>query len=1425
MEEELKKKEQELMKREAELLKYKKDLDDYKEKLIQDNTRMVEETKRMEAAHGLMMATNQQAVSTPVVQTVVKGTIGKMAEFVLDDDWKLWCERLEMYFLANDIQAEKKVSLFLTLLGKEAYALLRNLTTPQMPSQMSFQELIDVMGNHLQPARSVIAERYKFKECKQEEGEDVKSFVANLKKLSTFCEFGQNLETSIRDQFVWGVRSELIKKKLLSDKNLTYQKAIELALAQEAAMKNVVEMHTGGSSRAVNFVANKKPSKRNEVRAKACFCCGRPNHFSSNCKYRDYECHTCGKKGHLQNMCKSKAETEPCRLNNSNKGKQRTKRNDQNFIEEADDMREPFDHLFHLKGGDVDGDGEVEPISVEISVEKIKINFEVDTGSPISAISSNFYAKNKQLRAMKLRESHRIFKSYQGNIIQPRGILDVNVQYKNNKARLELFVIDGNSVPIIGRQWLSVLKVLNLSNTNAKFIKAILPSKLDTANIIKNFKTVFEDRLGKYTNGKFKLTLKEGAKPVYCKARPVPYALRDKIENELCRLEKNGIIKPVTTSEWATPIVPVLKSNGQIRICGDFKITLNPWLESNKHPIPRVTDLATKMSGATVFSSLDLAHAYQQVELDDASRELVTVNTHKGLFRFTRLTYGVSPAPGLFQNEIEKVLAGIDNVSPYFDDVFIYGKTQADHDVALYKVLKRFEECNLTVKLSKCQFSKSGIKFLGYEIDSKGLHVSSNKIDAIISMAKPTNQTELKSFLGMLNYYSKFIKNYASIVSPLYELLKKDVVWQWTTERDEAFVMAKKCVASCDILTHYRSDIPIKITCDASPRGLGAVLSHIFPSNDERPIAFASRVLTTAEKNYSQLDREALALVFGVKTFHQFVYGRKFLLETDHKPLIFIFGPKKGIPQMAASRVQRWAVFLLGYDFTIKHIRGSDNCSADSLSRLLKVNDVEKIKGNSFDDYNYLNFISDGVKTVDFKLVGFETLKDTELKEICEYVYNDWPHQVHNSLQAFKTRRHELYVENDCLMWGHRVVIPRVLRSDILKQLHSEHMGTVKMKALARSFFWWPGLDFEIEQITKKCISCLQNSENPRKATLHVWEWPEAPNARVHLDFCGPINGYMYLVITDAYSKWVDVREMTSITAECTIKILKEYFCVWGLPNIIVTDNGPTFTSECFKVFLEKNVVRHCRTAPYHPASNGAAENAVRTFKSKFKLLLKENATRHDALCRYLLAYRTTPHCTTGKSPAELQIGRMLRTRLSAVRPSVRGKVELSQSRQKHYFRGDRELNFNELDLVMIRNYTSSSNKWQKGQVLEKMSPVTYTVRTDDDKIHKRHIDQMKPRIETTDLSETNTVGEENVETKVFCSEEKLRRSETNDLTVNSCEHIPTNTSINVTKQPNATSSASEVSKIPQDANFPEPENIQLRRSTRIRKKPQKLNL
>ena len=381
---------------------------------------------------------------------------------------------------------------------------------------------------------------------------------------------------------------------------------------------------------------------------------------------------------------------------------------------------------------------------------------------------------------------------------------------------------------------------------------------------------LFEEGLETLQGTKAKIHVDPTATPIFHKARPVPYALREKIEQNLERLKRAGTIDPVQYSEWATPIVPVMKSDGTVRVCGDYKLTVNKVSKLDGYPIPKLDDLYTKLVGGQTFTELDLSHAYEQMLVDENSKELLTINTHKGLYRHNRLPYGVASAPGIFQRTMEGLLQGIPSTGCLLDNFLITGPSTEEHLDNIEKVLRRLLEVGLRFKaVIKCQFTKPVLECLGHRVDAEGFHPVEAKVKAIQEAPAPKNPTELKSFFGMFNFYGKFIPNLSFILEPLHSLMRKDVVWKWEVEQ-QAFDKAKNQLQSSDVLVHYDPEKELVVSCDASPYGVGAVLSHVLEDGSERPVAYAWRTLSTAETNYGHLDKEAPAVVFAVKSSTNF---------------------------------------------------------------------------------------------------------------------------------------------------------------------------------------------------------------------------------------------------------------------------------------------------------------------------------------------------------------------------------------------------------------------------------------------------------------------------------------------------------------------------------------------------------------------------
>ena len=686
--------------------------------------------------------------------------------------------------------------------------------------------------------------------------------------------------------------------------------------------------------------------------------------------------------------------------------------------------------------------------------------------------------------------------------------------------------------------------------------------------------------------------------------------------------------------------------------------------------------------------------------------------------------YGLSSSPGIFQRIMCNLLSGIPNVQVFLDDVIIGGKTIQEHLVALEAVFKKLNGAGLKLKSSKCVFLVDEIKYLGYILSKDGIKADPGKIEAILGISKPSNVTELRSFLGFVNFYGKFIKNLSDKLYPLYDLLKKDKQWHWTDDCQKAFFRIKKILISTEILAHYDPTKPLFLTCDASARGVGGVLSQRGADGGvERPVAYVSRTLTDAEKNYSQIHREALAIVFCVTKFHQYLYGRRFVLRTDHKPLVSIFGPDKGIPTMVASRMTRWAIILSSYSYDIEYVRTDQN-GADGLSRLpVPTKDSQVL---SVPEQTYLHYVQQDM-LLDCTEVKRFTSRDPLLSKILSFVRDGWPTQCEiTSLKPFFNRKDELYEELGCVMWGHRLVVPEKCRDRVLLLIHEPHMGIVKSKALARSYIWWPGVDEAVERMCRECAVCVGQADAPPRQAPRMWPWPARPWSRLHLDYMGPILGRTYLVVVDAMSKWIEVLAVASMTAFTLINRLSDLFSRWGFPRQIVTDNGTQFVSSEFKNFTMTNGIEHVFTAPYHPASNGLAENAVRTLKRVIKKAINDKQDIDKALWTFLLHYRNVEHSTTGECPAVLMLGRRIRTRLDLIRPDRQAYVSSKQNCQKEFAAGAHR-NLESNNEVWYRQFLKGT-KWIPGRIVDSLGRSNFKVLTNEGDVVHRHIDQLRNR-------------------------------------------------------------------------------------------------
>ena len=650
--------------------------------------------------------------------------------------------------------------------------------------------------------------------------------------------------------------------------------------------------------------------KTNSKKAVTCYRCGGP-HLAPACRHIDTVCNYCKKKGHLVRMCKSKAAqgTNPAGAMGHTPKKLKSTTN---FVQDTVDNTESDDDdtsygLFALK------DSKSGPMMVDLTLNSIPVRMELDTGASATIISDATYQHiQSQNGTFPLQPAQVNLKTYTGETLSLLGSIPLQVRYGNQQVDLVGHVVSGEGPNLLGRDWLQKLTI-DFGSIHAHTTE----QSAQLEQILDKYSVAFKEELGCMEDFEAHLDVDDQVPPKFLKPRKMAYTGRDKIDKEIQKFIDQGILSPVKTTKWATPLVATQKRNGKIRLCGDFKVTLNKALRPDPYPLPRAEDLFAALAGGKLFTKLDLAQAYLQLRLDEQSKNYAVVNTHKGLFQFNRLPFGASTAPAIFQRCMDTLMQGIPNLVCYMDDILVTGPTVEQHLQNVEEAMRRLVEAGLRLNREKCFFLKSRIEYLGCIIDENGRHPTDEKIRAIREAPRPQNVSELRAFLGIINYYGKFMPNLSSNLAPLYGLLKKNSKWVWGEPQESAFKQAKEALQDDALLVHYDPDKPLILACDASQYGIGAVLSHVMEDGQERPIAYASRTLNPAEKRYSQLDKEALAIVAGVKKFHEYLYGRNFTIKSDHQPLSYLFSENKGIPQLASARIQRWALALSAYNYTI----------------------------------------------------------------------------------------------------------------------------------------------------------------------------------------------------------------------------------------------------------------------------------------------------------------------------------------------------------------------------------------------------------------------------------------------------------------------------------------------------------------------------
>jgi hypothetical protein len=739
-----------------------------------------------------------------------------------------------------------------------------------------------------------------------------------------------------------------------------------------------------------------------------------------------------------------------------------------------------------------------------------------------------------------------------------------------------------------------------------------------------------------------KISLKGEATP-HCVtvARKVPFPLMSAVKAELKRMLDCGVIRQVTEpTDWCAAMVPVRKKNGQVRICVDLK-HFNQEVRREHFTLPNIDDIAPKLSGAKYFTTLDAASGFWQIPLEESSQLLTTFMTPFGRYCFRRIPFGITSAPEIFQRKMTEMLNGLEGVVVIMDDILVYGNTLEEHDYRLSKVLETIKKSGLCLNKEKCHFRQTEVTYFGHQLSQAGLRPDPDKVEAMTKLRKPTNVTELRTTLGMFQYLGKFGYNLSTIMKPMTDLLKSDVVWTWGPKQEASFNKTKDLLCKAPTLAFYNPHKRTVVSADASSFGLGAVLLQSDSDDDKllQPVAFASRTLNGAEQRYAQIEKECLASVWACEKFAKYLVGLKeFTLLTDHKPLVPLLS-KKNIDE-APIRCQRLLLRMMRFNPTTRHVPGKEMVISDALSRA-PLQDTGKDTELASEVEAYVDMIQLNWPVLPARISQIKKTMESDevLGVVAEYIVNGWPRReesVPMALCPYYQVKAELSVVDGLLVYRDRIVVPTEMRQEVLACLHESHQGISKCRERAESAIWWPQISRDIKALVEQCKICCENRKSQQEQPLKPTVLPERPWSQLATDIL-EFRKKTYMVVVDYYSRWIDIKFLPNITSKTLIGKFKSLFATHGIPDVLISDNATPYVSSEFQDFVKAWGFSHHTSNPYRPQENGLAERGVQTAKKILGLDDPELG---------LLNYHATPHSTTGVPPAVALMGRQIQTRL-----------------------------------------------------------------------------------------------------------------------------------------------------------------------------------
>ena len=1104
------------------------------------------------------------------------------------------------------------------------------------------------------------SKKSQFDQLKQKSIGKINEYICDFRRLSVFVDY---TESQLVQKFIQGL-DVLIREQMLVHMNSP--ETLDEAVVQAAKLDHYLDTCTTdpnfknswGYFQQTTLAQRKikKPNVLNSVK-------NTPVQNTLNGVKTESVCSYCGKTGHMARNCFK-------RRNDKKKGLQK-------------DITSATTLLTHETTPDTHVNCNICPFDIEMGNKNFQIQFLIDTGSTSSYLSQAVVSKFNI--SFTPSDSPIIVEGISGSTKVIGKTDPVLMKYKNHFNFYSFKILDlAKHEGILGQDWLvfhntkistgsgelifdseyckshcleqqNLSHIINYTNDRecdefgfftgfqpinipleSSFATTPGPSDLDRVpEFYQDIKEVFEEKLANelppHRAYDCPIDLKPESTPffgpLYSLTETEQATLKEYISENL----KKGFIKP-SKSSYGAPVLFVPKKDGSLRLCVDYRV-LNESTIRNSYPLPLIKDLLDRVAGCSVFTKLDLPGAYNLIRIRDGDQEKTAFRTRFGLFQYEVMPFGLRNAPAVFQHFLNDILREVLDVFAYsyIDDILIFSKNIKEHHQQVKTVLKLLLKNGLYCKLKKCEFDQSRVEFLGYIISHEGISMCMDKVQSILEWPTPSCVKDIQKFMGLANFYRRFINKFSDMAKPINNLLKKDVKFVWGAIQDEVFNKLKNAFTSAPILTLPDPNKPFYVETDASNFAVGAILSQHDSENKLHPCAFYSRTLKDCETRYTVYDKELLAIVSALHEWRQHLQGAKFpfIIFSDHKNLQFA---KK--PEVLSDRQIRWLEFLSKFEFTIQYRPGNKNGKADALSRR------PDYEGNYNLESPSLSYNNEELFCIQTELeMNYEG--DPELCVIIN-----------------KIRNGDLSVDpnytllDNCLYYQNRIVVPNNKRNQVLKNFHSTppagHFGIEKTYDLIGRYYHWTNMKNDISKFIKECDVCsrAKNSNHGPYGLIQISDTPTGPWMDLSVDFLTDLpvsDGFTcIMVVVDKFSKMCHLIPLLKVPdAQVTATMFMYYiFKLHGLPKSITSDQGKQFTSRFWKKFLKLLNIESQLSAPYHHASNGLAERYIATVTQYLRSFTMDDPSKWSDFVGFAeFAINNTCNSSTGKSPFQIVYG------------------------------------------------------------------------------------------------------------------------------------------------------------------------------------------